>query len=69
MNTLIEALHFLGVILNSMAIIYIGCWGRKMSQRVTALETVYYTKQWLSAIEAGESPSDMAYMRERGFLK
>jgi hypothetical protein len=56
-------------ILLSIAVVSQARWISNLSGRINKLERVNATKQWLDAIESGESPSDLAYMREKGFLK
>ena len=58
-----------GTILNSVAIMFLAWWVRQTNRRINDLENIQHTKAWLKAIEDGESPSDLAYMREKGFLK
>lgn len=58
-----------GTILNSVAIMFLAWWLRQTNRRINDLENVNHIKAWLKAIEDGESPSDLAYMREKGFLK
>lgn len=41
----------------------------KLSDRIREVQHALFLKQWLDAIDRGESPSDMAYMHEKGFLK
>lgn len=59
----------LSITLLSICVIIQSYWMAQLSKRILKLETVQVFKDWLSAIEAGESPSDLAYMREKGFLK
>ena len=42
---------------------------KKLSERIDDLEHATRMKNWIEAINNGESPSDMAYMREKGYLK
>jgi hypothetical protein len=44
-------------------------WLSKLASRVTQLEHATFLRDWLKVIEDGESMSDMAYMKEKGFLK
>lgn len=41
----------------------------KLSERIRDIQNALALREWLDAINRGESPSDMAYMREKGFLK
>lgn len=58
-----------GVIINSLSIMFIAWWLGQIGARVTNIEQAEHTKAWLKAIEDGESLSDIAYMKEKGFLK
>lgn len=42
---------------------------RSLTKRVNLIEKICHLRLWLDAIEKGESPSDMAYMKEKGYLK
>jgi hypothetical protein len=52
--------------LNSM---FLAWWISKLSGRLTNLEHALKMKDWIEAISSGESPSDLAYMFEKGYLK
>jgi hypothetical protein len=41
----------------------------KLSSRVHNLEHSLRMKEWLEGINNGESPSDMAYVFSKGFMK
>ncbi len=41
----------------------------RLKHRITRLENVNATKDWIKAIEDGESLSDLSYMKQDGFLK
>lgn len=58
-----------GVILNSISIIFLAWWLNKTNGRITDLEHAIRMKHWVEAINNGESPSDLAYMLEKGYLK
>ena len=49
--------------------VFLAYWINKLSSRITNLEHKLNIKEWLEAIENGESPSDMAYLFQKGFLK
>lgn len=61
--------HTLPIIMNSFSIILIAFWLRNLSQRMMMIEHASYLRAWIESIEDGESLSDMAYMKEKGFLK
>ncbi len=61
--------HTVPIILNSISIVILGVWFRRISNRLDAIENVFYIRQWLQSIQDGESMSDLAYMKEKGFLK
>jgi len=61
--------HQAGIILNSIAIIILAWWLRKTNGRITDLEHALRMKHWVEAVNNGESPSDLAYMLEKGYLK
>lgn len=44
-------------------------WLRGLSKRLSMIEHASFLRAWLEAIEDNESLSDMAYMKEKGFLK
>lgn len=52
--------------INSMGLSY---WISKVSSRLNNLEHALKMKDWLEAINNGESPSDMAYMLQKGFIR
>ena len=58
-----------GVAANAWFIVYLMKKSINLSARIQAIEHAHYMREWLSAIESGESPSDMAYMKQKGFLK
>lgn len=41
----------------------------KLSEKINEINRAVHLKNWIEAINNGESPSDIAYMREKGFLK
>jgi len=61
--------HTIPIVLNSASIIMLTLWYRKLEKRLKDIENALYIRQWLQAIQDGESPSDLAYMREKGFLR
>ncbi len=61
--------HTIPIILNSTSIVILGVWFRKLSNRIDAIENATYIRDWLQAIQDGESASDLAYMKQKGFLK
>jgi len=61
--------HTIPIILNSTSIVILGVWFRRLSNRIDAIENAAYIRQWLESIQSGESLSDLAYMKEKGFLK
>ena len=44
-------------------------WLRDHAKRISKLEQIIFIRKWLEAAENGESFSDLAYMKEKGFLK
>lgn len=44
-------------------------WCRDLAKRLSKIEHVIFMRDWLESIEKGESCSDLAYMKEKGFLK
>jgi hypothetical protein len=44
-------------------------WISKLSSRIDNLEHSLRMKEWLEGINNGESPSDMAYLFQKGFIK
>lgn len=42
---------------------------RKLTQRIANLEYTHTLKDWTEAINQGESLSDLAYMKQKGFLR
>ena len=44
-------------------------WLSRLSRRIRMLEHASFLRGWLQAVEDGEILSDMAYMKEKGFLK
>lgn len=61
--------HTVPIIFNSVTIIILGVWFRRLSNRIDSIENAAYIRQWLQSIQDGESVSDLAYMKEKGFLK
>lgn len=59
----------LPLILLSFNGMFLAYWISKVSSRLTDLEHALRMKDWIEAINCGESPSDMAYMFEKGYLK
>jgi hypothetical protein len=59
----------LPIMLLSINCIGLSYWISKLSSRISDLERALKLKEWIEAISNGESPSDLAYMQERGFLK
>lgn len=59
----------LPVMLLSINCIGLSYWISRLSSRVSELERTLKLKQWIEAINSGESLSDMAYMQEKGFLR
>lgn len=41
----------------------------RLRDRITKLENVHTTKEWIEAIENGTSLSDLSYMKQDGLLK
>jgi len=57
------------IMLLSINCMGLAWWICKVSSRLTDLEHAIKMKEWIEAISNGESPSDMAYMLEKGYLK
>ena len=66
---LLISLNALAIGANTIWIVALMRRYLKLSGRVKAIESVVYLREWLQAVEDGESPSDMAYMKQKGFLK
>jgi len=66
---LLISLNALAIGANTVWVISLMKKYYKLNRRVTALEEVHFIRQWLKAIEEGESMSDMSYMKQKGFLK
>ena len=65
--------HFFFV---TLPIVFLGAtsiiqtwWISRLSDRIREIQTALFLKDWIEAINNGESPSDIAYMREKGFIK
>jgi hypothetical protein len=41
---------------------------RHLFKRIEKFEKTLFLRAWLEAVEKGESVSDLAYMKEKGFL-
>lgn len=57
------------IMLLSINCIGLAWWISKVSDRVATLEHALRMRDWLDAINSGESPSDLAYMLQKGYLK
>jgi hypothetical protein len=57
------------IMLLSINCIGLAWWISKVSDRVATLEQALRMRDWLDAINSGESPSDLAYMLQKGYLK
>lgn len=44
-------------------------WIARLSDRIREIQNAMFLKDWIKALEDGESLSDIAYMKEKGFLK
>lgn len=64
--TFFQSLPIILLAFNGMFLAY---WISKVSSRLTDLERSIHMKYWIEAINSGESPSDMAYMLEKVYLK
>lgn len=53
----------------SVTCIIQSIWLRDHGKRIAKLEQIIFIRKWLEAVESGESFSDLAYMKEKGFLK
>lgn len=66
-------LHFFSVtipiILLAATSIIQTWWIARLSDHIREIEGALFLRQWIDAVNSGESVSDMAYMREKGFLK
>lgn len=65
--------HFFVV---TLPIIFLGItniiqtfWIARLSDRIRETQNAMFLKDWIKALEDGESLSDIAYMKEKGFLK
>lgn len=59
----------LPVMLLSINCIGLSYWISRLSSRVGDLERALALKQWIEMISNGESPNDLAYMPDKGFLR
>ena len=57
------------IMLLSINCIGLAWWISKVSDRVATLEQALRMRDWLDAINSGESPSDLAYMLQKGYFK
>ncbi len=57
------------IAVNAWFIVYLMRRSIDINGRLRAIEHVHYIREWLKAIEDGESTSDLAYMKQKGFLK
>jgi hypothetical protein len=53
----------------SISLIIQAIWLRDLSKRMGKIENIIFIRGWLESVERGESYSDLAYMKEKGFLK
>jgi len=53
----------------SASVIILAVWCRDLSKRMSKIENIIFIRGWLESVERGESFSDLAYMKEKGFLK
>lgn len=64
--TFFQCLPIILLAFNGMFLAY---WISRVSSRVATLEHALRMRDWLDAINSGESPSDLAYMLDKGYLK
>lgn len=57
------------IILLSFNCVALAYWISKLQERIFRLEQTLELRDWLGAISSGETLSDLAYMKEKGFLK
>jgi hypothetical protein len=53
----------------SASVMILAVWCRDLSNRISKIENIIFIRGWLDSVEKGESFSDLAYMKEKGFLK
>lgn len=59
----------IALVITNISIVIVVFQLRGVLKRLRTLEQVEFTRVWIKALEDGESLSDMAYMKEKGFLK
>ena len=59
----------ISLIITNISIVIVAFQIRGVLKRLRTLEQVEFTRVWIKALEDGESLSDIAYMKEKGFLK
>jgi hypothetical protein len=64
--TFFQCLPIMILAINCMGLAY---WISKISSRLNNLEHALKMKDWIEAISNGESPSDMDYIFQKGFIK
>ncbi len=57
------------IVFTNISLVLMAWQCRKLTKRIATIEQVSYLRDWIKSIEDGESLSDIAYMKEKGFLK